>query len=97
MYLRSISNTPIMLNITTVHWVLSNSHNEVVYGPADKIEHLRLNWDYNSSTIDPGQTIPVVFTIRADYTLSFIDYVIKNDVQQFSFNVNVRAFEANEH
>ena len=95
-YLRSISNAPIKLNSTTANWVLRNSHDEIRYGPVNDTDHLKLDWDYNGSTIGPGQVVPLVFTLRADYTSDFIEYVIQNDVQQFSFDISVHAVEVYE-
>lgn len=95
LYLQSISSTPITLEMTATNWTLSNSLNDIVYGPAGSIDHLELSWNYSGSTIGLHQVIPVVFTLRVDYATDLIEYVIENDVRQFTFEINIRALEEN--
>ena len=96
-YLRSIGNTPITLEMTTANWTFHNSFNEDVYGPANTTEYLSLSWNYNGSTVIPDQVIPIVFTLRVDNNLGFLEYVIEYDVQRFSFDINVQAIEQSAH
>ena len=92
-YLRSVSNIPISLAIISANWTFANAQDEIVYGPANHTEYMTLTWDYNGTALSPGQAIPVVFTLRIDATVGFVEYVIDKDVQSFSFEVNIRALE----
>jgi hypothetical protein len=93
LYLHSISNTPIGLQMTTSNWTFLDSMNDIVYGPASLTHYMSLTWDYTGLALIPDQVIQVMFTLHVEDTLEFIEYVIENDVQQFSFDINVRALE----
>lgn len=93
LYLRSISNIQITLDMATTDWIFRNSLNEIVYGPANSTEYMTFTWDYNGSTLSPGQVIQIVFTLRVENTLDFVEYVIEKDVQSFSLDIKVRPLE----
>lgn len=92
-YLRSISNVEIAVNMTHGNWTFINSRNETVYGPANGTKYMNLTWDYDGSPLSPGQAIQVTFTLRVEVTVDFVEYVIEKDMQQFSFDIYVRALE----
>jgi hypothetical protein len=97
LYLRSTSNTPVTLVNTTSNWAFMNSLNETVYGPANGTDYMNLTWDYNGSSVNPGQVIVVVITLHAEDSMEFVDYVIENNVQSFSFDINIQALKENLH
>ena len=93
LYLRSISNIQITLDMTTENWTFNSSSNEIVYGPANSTEYMTLSWDYNGSILNPGQVIQTVFSLRVENTIEFVEFLIQKDVQLFSFEISVTAVE----
>ena len=91
LYLRNISNIQITLNMTAANWVFRSSTNGIVFGPANSTEYMNLTWSYNDSILNLGQTIQTRLTLQAQDTTSFVEFVIANDVQQFSFDINMKA------
>lgn len=95
LHFRSISNVPVTLEMTTANWTFRNSTDQIVYGPTDVTEHMTFSWDYDGSTVDPGQVVPAVLTLRVEYTQGLREYLIEKDVQSFSFDISIRTLEEN--
>jgi hypothetical protein len=93
LYLRSISNIQITLNMTTENWTFNSSRNEIVYGPANSTKYMTLSWDYNGSILNPGQVTKTVLALRVEGTTEFVEFLIEKDVQLFSLDINVKAIE----
>jgi hypothetical protein len=92
-YVRSKSNTETTLNLTIANLTFQNSQGENVIEPPPIESPLNLTWNYYNTTISPSQEIYVTLTLRASSDSSFIDYLITNDVKNFSFNVVIQALE----
>ncbi len=85
-YIRSISNEAINLTMTTENWQYTNSSG-VVQNDNDYIE---LSWDSEGKTLQPGQNVRVLLTLRASLSYDFINFLIDNQVQSFSFDILVK-------
>lgn len=81
-YLRSMSNVKSKLNLSTTDWI-----------PANISEGITLSWDYNDSTINPGEVVQVTLTLSASNSYSFIKYLVDNNVREFNFTIIIRATE----
>jgi len=82
-YLRSVSNAEAILFLNTTNW-----------NPANISEYLILSWNYDGTTVKPGEIIQVILTLSASSSHSFILYLITNDVKEFSFDIIIKAAEA---
>jgi hypothetical protein len=78
-YLESISNVGVVLNLTSVNWV-----------PEGISEHIDLTWNYDGNLIDPGEVIKVTLTLSTTPSRSTVDYLIQNEVNEFSFDLVIR-------
>jgi len=81
-YLRSISNVDVKLNLNTSNW-----------NPADISAYMNLTWNYTDTPISPSETIYVTFTLQTASDISFINYLMTNDVKEFSFDIIITAIE----
>ena len=82
LYVRSISNYKVTLNLKATDWM-----------PANISDYMTLSWDYNETTLNPGEIIPVTLTLSSSFSNSFIFYLIDNDVQSFSLDIHIVASE----
>jgi hypothetical protein len=48
-----------------------------------------LIWNYNNATIQPNQVIPVTLTLVLEDNMTFIDFLIKNDIKAFNFDIGI--------
>jgi hypothetical protein len=81
-YVRSISNVEATLYLHTANW-----------NPANLSDHVTLSWNYNGTTVHPGEIIQVTLTLSAPSSHPFILYLITNDVKEFSFDIIIGASE----
>jgi hypothetical protein len=81
-YLRSKSNVDATLNLNTTNWSPTNVSN-----------YMNLSWNYNETPINPHQVVKVTLTLSASSSYSFIDYLITNNVEEFSFDIIIYASE----
>jgi hypothetical protein len=79
-YLRSVSNVDAQLNLNTTKW-----------NPANVSDYLNLSWNYNGTPINPHQVVQVTLTLSASSSYSFMEYLITNNVKEFSFDINIDA------
>jgi hypothetical protein len=91
--LRSTSNVQITLRITTANWTLRNSDNSIVFGPADSTSYMNMMFDYNGSVLNPNEVIKTTFALHLTNSLDFIEFLVEKDVQQFSFEIDIKAIE----
>jgi len=80
LYIRSISNYKVTLNLNATDWV-----------PANVSEYMTLSWDYNGTPLNPGEIIQVTLTLSISYSPSFVSYLIADDVQNFNFDIHIIA------
>jgi len=71
LYLKSTSNTKTTLHLQTGNWTFLNSTNAIVSGPDNTTPYLSLTWNYNGTTVNPGQAIPVTLTLSVTESPTF--------------------------
>lgn len=79
-YLRSKGNVDARLHLNTTNW-----------DPIEISAYMNLTWDYNNTPISPGETIYVTLTLRTASDITFINYLITNNVEEFSFDITITA------
>jgi len=93
LYLQSTSNVPTALELTITNWTFINTNNTIASGPADSTPYLNLTWNYNNSTLNPNQTIQTTFTLTTDNSMSFINFLINNNIKQVTMDITIQANE----
>lgn len=81
-YLRSISNADTRLNLSTTKW-----------NPANASKYMNLSWNYNGTPISPHEVVRVMLSLSASSSYSFIEYLIANNVKEFSFDIIIYPSE----
>lgn len=76
LYIRNISNDNVILNFETTNWL-----------PINISQFMNVFWNYNRTTINPGEIIEVKITLSASYSLDFIEYLLANNNENFSFDI----------
>jgi len=89
LYVRSKSNIETILKLETASWTFRDSDGEIVTGPPNS--YMILSWNYTETSIRPSEVIPVTLTLSASSDISFINYLIANDVKDFSFDIVIVA------
>ncbi len=74
LYMKSTSNVPVVAGISVGN-----------FNPPSGSSYLACIWDYNGITVNPGQMIPIVFTLQVESTVT--------GITAFSFDIGVIAFE----
>jgi hypothetical protein len=93
LYLRSTSNYEATIKLQTGNWTFQNSNNTTVSGPNNTTTFMNLTWNFNYALITPGEIVPVNLTLQVDDSSSFIEFLIQNNVNRFSFDINIQAQE----
>jgi len=75
-YLLSISNVEAILHLNTTNWNPTNISN-----------YMNLSWNYNGTTVHPGEIIQITLTLAAPSSSDFILYLITNEVKEFNFDI----------
>ena len=88
-YIRSKSNTETTLNLETANWTFQDSDGKNVTEPTNN--YINLTWNYTDTPISPNEEIYVTLTLQASNSDSFINYLITNDVTDFSFDICIYA------
>ncbi len=88
-YLRSKSNVKANLTITDVNWAFNNSEDEILIG--FNASYMIFNCDKNGTLISPNEEIYVTLTLKASTESSFINALIINKVEKFSFDIIITA------
>jgi hypothetical protein len=81
-YLRSISNVNTRLNFNTTNW-----------DPADISDYINLSWNYDGTPINPQEVVQVTLILSASSSYSFMEYLVTNNIIEFSFDINIDASE----
>jgi len=92
-YLLSISNIETTLNLTRANLKFYDINEVALQPPTNISDYMDLAWNYNGSTLGPGDDIQVTLTLSADYSQNFIDYLIKYDVRSFSLDILIHTTE----
>ena len=80
--LRSKSNMLTTLNISLNNWV-----------PKELQSYMNVTWNYSGEEIAPNEETPIIIDITPEASTEFVDYIITNDVKNFSFNLTIQAVE----
>ncbi|MBS7646637.1 hypothetical protein KEJ24_02195 [Candidatus Bathyarchaeota archaeon] len=89
-YLKSISNKPIILELTSSNLTFQNSKGDIVKEPLPVENPLRLSWNYTGVPLEPNERICVILTLEVSSDPRFIAYIVENDVEQFHFIVTIK-------
>jgi len=81
-FIKSISNVVTTLELNTTDW-----------NPEYISNFMDLTWDYNGSKINPGEVIQIEITLSTLHIESFKDYILTNDINDFNFNIIIKAVE----
>lgn len=82
LYIRSVSNVKTTLNLTT-----SNLN------PVELSDYLNISWNYDGTTLNPNEVIPVTLSLSFTTDDRFVQYLINNDVADFSVDIYIVAYE----
>ena len=91
LHIQSTSNVQTILELETAYWTFMDSTNMTVSGPSNTTEYMNLTWNYDNTPINPNETMQVTLTLHADNSLTFIQFLMNNKVNQFSFATIIRA------
>ena len=91
LYLQSKSNVEAILMLETANWTYQDSDNHIITEPINS--YMNLTWNYTETPISPGETIYVTLTLWASQDNSFINYLVTNNVKNFSFEIIIYASE----
>lgn len=92
-YVRSISNEPIALQLIFSNLTFQDSEGAIVTETPPIENPLRLTWNYTGAMLRPGEQICLVLTLEVSSDTRFIDYIIDNNVKQFSFGILIKPLE----
>ena len=93
LYLKSTSNTQTTLHLQAANWTFLNSTNAIVSGPNPTTQYMNLTWNYKNTTVNPSQAIPVTLTLSVTNSPTFTQFLINNNVTNFSFDITISATE----
>lgn len=89
----SKSNIEAVLIIKPMNWVFNDSQGEIVEGPTNETRYMVMTANLNGTLIHPNQTVEVTLTLKVTNSKALIDFLIKNDVETFSFNILIYLSE----
>lgn len=92
-YIKSISNEPITLQLTTQNLTFQNSEGTNITQTLPVEEPLHLTWNYSGSPLNPKERIYIVLTLIVSSDSKFLEYIINNDVKQFYFDIIIKPME----
>lgn len=90
LYVQSMSNVNITLELVTANWTFLDSENMTVSGPSNSTSYMNLTWDYSNRLVGPDEIVQVTLTLLADDSLDFIQFMVSNDVTKFTFDIIIR-------
>jgi len=61
--------------------------------PAGISEYLTLSWNYDATSLNPDEIIPVTLSLSTSIDKSFIRYLITNDITEFSIDIHIAAHD----
>jgi hypothetical protein len=89
-YIRSVSNKPIILQLTVSNITFQNSEGNNVIEALPVEDPLRLTWNYTGLLLNPKEQIFVVLTLEISPDPKFINFIIDNDVKQFYLDIIIK-------
>lgn len=89
LYIKSVSNSEITLNLTTANWTFLDSSNRIVAGPNGTTPYMNLTWDYNGTIVRPGEALQVTLILYVERSSDFVDFLIAKDVEEFGVDIHI--------
>ena len=77
LYIKSVSNAPIFLDVNLTDWE-----------PMELSNYIMLSSDYKNQPLNPNDVIEVTIMLSASSSDEFVDYLVQNQIQNFSVNVH---------
>ncbi|MEJ5328318.1 MAG: hypothetical protein WHU54_08765 [Candidatus Bathyarchaeia archaeon] len=90
-YIKSQSNIPIKLNLTTSNFTFRNNRGENVTIQLPISQPLKITWNYNDTIINPRESVYVTISLALSSDVAFLTYVIDNNVKEFAFDITIKA------
>lgn len=88
-YVRSISNIEITLDLAIENLTFSDSNENIVAEPENMASYVNLTWNYNETKISPGETLQLTLTLSVGHSADFTEFLIANGVEKFSFDIYI--------
>lgn len=79
-YIRSISNYKISLNLKSTEW-----------NPDIFSEYATLSWNYNGTTINPNDIVEVTLTLTIRKVSQLISHILTGEIQKFNLDIQITA------
>ena len=79
-YLRSVSNVKGTLNLSTTNW-----------NPPSISQYMSLSWDREGASMRPQEETNITLTLVVSSSRSFVDYVLANNVTEFSLDIHIKV------
>lgn len=95
--IRSVSNEPIILQLTVSNITFQNSEGNNVIEALPVEDPLRLTWNYTGLPLNPKEQIFIVLTLEISPDPRFINFIIDNNVKQFYFDITIKPVGQNEY
>lgn len=86
-YIRSRSNIPTTLSLAIANLTFEDAQGNPAEPPNG--DYVQLTWNYDNSTVTPNQEIHVTLTLSISYDSNFINYLITNQISNFSFDIRI--------
>lgn len=86
-YIQSESNIEITLKLELANVTFLDSYGKNV--TASTNSYMNLTWNYTNTPINPSQVIYVTLNLSVSSDISFINYLITNNVTKFSFDIHI--------
>ena len=80
LYIRSVSNYKITLDLQVTNW-----------SPSILSEYASLSWDYNGTTINPNEIIEVTLTLSIPKSQALVSHLISEKIHNFNLDINITA------
>lgn len=90
-YIKSKSNTPVTLNLSISGLTFKNSRGENLTEALPINKPLNLTWNYNDTLLNPNEEIYVTLVLEASSEDIFLEYLVDNEVKEFSFDIVITA------
>ena len=90
-YIKSQSSIQIILKLETSNWMFNDSKNNIVEGPSNSTPYMNLMLNYNETIIRRGKTVEATLTLYVNDSFDFIEFLVTDDVQKFSFDIHIYA------
>lgn len=95
-YIRSESNvavTLILLDITSANIIFQNSRGENITEASPIEEPMKLTANFSNMTLEPKEEINATLTLEVSSDPTFLQYLIRNSIIKFSFEIVIIASE----